>query len=109
MKTIKLIKMCIYLLAGVFAFTAIYCVNFGISWINDLSYENMLTITLPFALCSVFCLIAFGLIADSIKETRDREIRKRKRNSVLNKAYKNRNNIIYLYRVPKFDPFKEVC
>ena len=109
MKNRKLIKICLYLLFSVFACVCIYCVNFGLSWVNNLSYENMLLITLPFAGFAICFLVAFGLLADNISETRERELRKRKRYKSLKKTLQNSNNIIYLYKVPKFDLFKEAC
>lgn len=109
MKIKFLTKLCINLLMAVVIFTALYCVNFGVSWLNNLSYGNMLAVTLPFIGLSICCLFAFSIVADNIEEKRQREIRKRKRNFVLKKAYRNRNKIIYLNHVSKLDLFKEAC
>lgn len=109
MKTNTLAKICINLLLAVVAFSAIYCVNFAISWINSLDYGNMLAVTLPFVGLAIVCLIAFGIIAERAEEKRQMEIRRRKRMFVLKRAYKNRNNIIYLKRAPKLDLFREAC
>lgn len=108
--TIKgLTKLCINLLIAVVIFSVLYCVNFGVSWLNKLSYGDMLSVTLPFVALGICCLLAFGIVADNIEEKRQREIRKRKRNFVLKRTYRNRNKIIYLNRAPKFDLFKEAC
>lgn len=109
MKNRNLIKICLYLLYSIFACIGIYCVNFGLSWINNLSYKNMLCVTLPFVGFAICFLIAFGLLADNINETKERELRKRKRYKSLKRTFQNSNNIVYLYKVPKFDPFKEAC
>lgn len=105
----KLTKICINLLLAVFVFSAVYCINFAVSWINSLDYGNMLSITLPFVALGICCLVAFGIIAERIEEERQRKIRKRKRMFVLKKAYVNRNNIIYLKSAPKLELFKEAC
>ena len=100
-----LTKVCINLLIAVVVFIVMYCVNFGLSWINNLSYSDMLFITLPFIGLSVLCVAAFGIVADCIEEKRQREIRKRKRIFVLKRAYRNRNKIVLVKSVPKFELF----
>ena len=94
-----LTKVCINLLIAVVVFIVMYCVNFG------LSYSDMLFITLPFIGLSVLCVAAFGIVADCIEEKRQREIRKRKRIFVLKRAYRNRNKIVLVKSVPKFELF----
>ena len=44
-----LTKVCINLLIAVVVFIVMYCVNFGLSWINNLSYSDMLFVTLMFS------------------------------------------------------------
>lgn len=109
MKINTLTKICINLLLAVVAFSALYCVNFALSWINSLDYGNMLSMTLPFVGLAIVCLIAFGIIAERVEEKRQMEIRRKKRMFVLKRAYENRNNIIYLKRATKLDLFKEAC
>lgn len=100
-----LTKICINLLAAVVVFIIMYCVNFGLSWLNNLSCSDMLIVTLPFIILSILCLATFGIVADRIEERRQMEIRKRKRIFILKRAYRNRNKIIVLKSVPKFELF----
>lgn len=98
-------KLCINLLVAVVIFTVLYCINFGFSWINNLSYKDMLYVTIPFLILTICCITAFGIVADFIEEKKQREIRKKKRNFVLKMAYRNRNKIVLLKNVYKFELF----
>lgn len=100
-----LTKICINLLIAVVFFIVMYCVNFGLSWINNLSYSDMLFATLPFIVLSILCVAVFGIVADCVEERRQREIRKKKRIFVLKRAYRNRNKIALVKSVTKFELF----
>lgn len=101
----KISKICVNLLISVVVFVTMYCVNYGISWINNLSYTDMLYTTLPFLFLSICTLATFGFVADCIEEKKQREIRKKKRVSVIKRAYKNRNKIILVRSTPKYEIF----
>ncbi len=105
MKIKGLSKICINLLTAVVIFIVLYCINFGLSWINNLSYCDMLLVTLPFLALGICTLAVFGYAAEYAEEKRQQEIRRKKRNFVLKKAYRNRNNIVFVRSIAKYELF----
>ncbi len=98
-------NICINLLGAACMFIVIYAVNYGLSWINDASFGDMIMVTLPFALLAILCIAVFGIAAEAIEEKKQREIRRKKRVFILKRAYRNRNKIVFNNKMPRLELF----
>lgn len=105
----KMTGVCLNLLAAIVIFTVLYCVNYGVSWVNNLSYTDMLMVTVPFVVLALLSILAYGIVSERIEEKRQREIRRRQRRYIVRTIHRNRNKIIYLRKMPKLELFKEAC
>lgn len=98
-------NICINLLGAAVVFIVIYAVNYSLSWINDVSFTDMLMVTLPFAALGILCIAVFAVAADCIEEKKQREIRRKRRIFILKRAYRNRNKIVFFNKMPRLELF----
>lgn len=103
----KLTRLCLITLVLFAVSVMLYCLSYGISWVNLLSLKTMLTVTVPFVVFALACLAGFHIISSRIEEKRQMEIRRRQRQYIVREIYRNRNKIIYLRKVPKLDLFRD--
>ncbi len=107
MKTNKLTRLCLITLILFATSVMLYCLSYGISWINLFTVETMLKVTVPFVAFALVCLLGLHIISSRIEEKRLMEMRRRQRQYIVREICKNRHKIIYLRKVPKLDLFRD--
>lgn len=96
-------KLCIRLLFIITASTAMFCINFFISWVGNVRFDSMMSATLPFILIASVGWLTFGIMADRIEQENA------KRRMELKRAIHKKKNIIYLDSLIALGYYKKAC
>ncbi len=97
-------KFCIRLLFVITAATAMFCINFFISWSGNVEFNSMLNATMPFMGIASVCWLVFGMTADRIK--RESLV---KRETARKGTLRRKNNVIYLDSLIALGYYKKAC